>query len=68
MATKINTLIKNYGDKKIEQIFMNSAQYRGNPHPRHFIAEIKLLEGEIEPVTEKLTSKERRKMIDKLNK
>ena len=68
MATKLNTLIKNYGDRKIEDIFLNTAEYRGNPHPRHFLDEIKRLESEIEPITEQLTTGERRKLIDKLKK
>ncbi|MBA7656672.1 hypothetical protein ES703_64599 [subsurface metagenome] len=68
MINKINTLIKNYGDAKIEEIFLASAQHRADPHPRHFIEGIKQLEAEEEPVTEQLTRQEIQKLKEKVFK
>ena len=65
MINKINGLIKNYGDAKIEEIFLSSAEHRADPHPMHFIEGIKKLEEEEEPITEQITHKEIQKLKEK---
>jgi len=65
MINKINTLIKNYGDSRIEELFLNAAEHRADPHPSHFIESIKQLETTEEPITEQLTPGEIAKMKEK---
>ena len=65
MINKLNTLIKNYGDSRIEEIFLNAAEHRADPHPSHFLAGIKNLEETEEPITEQLTPQQIKKLRSK---
>ena len=65
MINKINTLIKNYGDSRIEELFLNSAEHRADPHPSHFLESIKKMEEIEEPITEQITPQEIKKLRKK---
>ncbi|MBA7495401.1 hypothetical protein ES702_05983 [subsurface metagenome] len=63
MKNKFNTLIRNYGSKRIEGLFNDYANAY-NSHPKHFLKVIKELEQE-EPITDKLTHKDIQKLKKK---
>ena len=65
MRTKLDTLIKNYGPGRIQELYLESAELTANPHPSKFFQAIRKLQGEEEPITEKLTATEVKKLRKK---
>jgi len=65
MRTKLDTLIKNYGSNKIQEVFLATAEYHAAPHPTHFLRAVKELENTVDPVTTQITHSEIQKLKKK---
>jgi len=66
MQTKLDTLIKNYGSNRIQEIFLATAEYHAAPHPTHFLRAVRELETTEDPVTSQLTRQEIQKLRKKV--